>query len=192
MFDKQSCDGIYTHWNHLLSTFNQPRLSANCLETFANAIFQKSGALQNCLGFVDGTVSPVSRPSRNQRVLYNSRKKVHALKFQSVDGLVANLYGGPVEGKRHDSAMLAESGLYNQLQQHAFLPNGNPLCVYGDPAYPHRPQLQASFKGARITQVQKQWNKAISSVRVSVEWIFGDNRKLLQVSRFQKELKSPA
>ena len=114
---------FYTHWNHLLSTFNQPWLSANCLKfvIFADAIFQKSGALQNSLGFVDGTVRPVSRPSRNQRVLYNGHKKVHALKFQSVavpNGLVANLYG-PVEGKRHGSTMLAESGLYNQLQQHA-------------------------------------------------------------------------
>ena len=78
--------------------------------------FKKLGALQNCLGFVDGTVRPVFRPSRNQQVLYNAHKNVHALKFQSVavpTGLVANL-NGPVEGKRHHSAMLAESGLYNR------------------------------------------------------------------------------
>ncbi|CAH3175920.1 unnamed protein product, partial [Porites lobata] len=30
--------------------------------------------------------------------------------------------------------------------------NGDPLCLYGDPAYPHRPQLQSPFKGARLTQ----------------------------------------
>ena len=109
-------DHAYTHWNHSLPTFNQHWLSANCIETFPNAIFQKSGALQNCLGFVDGTVRPVFRPSRNQQVLYNGHKNVHALKFQSVavpTGLVANLYS-PVEGKRHHSAMLAESGLYNR------------------------------------------------------------------------------
>ena len=91
-------------------------LSAYCLETFTNAKFQKSGALQNCLGFVDGTVRPVSCPSCNQRVLCNGHKNAHALKFQSVAvpaGLVANLYG-TVEGKRHHSAMLAESGLYNR------------------------------------------------------------------------------
>ena len=130
-------DHAYTHWNHLLSTFNQHWLSANCLETFANAIFQKSGAMQNCLGFVDGTVRPVSRPSRNQRVLYNGHKKVHALKFQSVavpTGLVANLYD-PVEGKRHHSAMLAESGLYNTptliltgLGLAEFLKQARPFC----------------------------------------------------------------
>ena len=60
---------------------------------------------------------PDSANSKNQRVLYNGHKKVHAIKFQSVavpNCLVANLYG-PVEGKRHDSSMLAKFSLYNQL-----------------------------------------------------------------------------
>lgn len=184
-------DYVYTHWNHLLSTFNQPWLSPDNLEIFSTAIFQKSGALPNCFGFVDGTVRPVSRPGHNQRVLYNGHKKIHAIKFQSVavpNGLVANLYG-PVEGKRHDSAMLAESGLYNQLPQHAVLPNGNSLCIYGDPAYPHRPYLQGPFKGARITQDQRNWNKAMSGVRVSVEWVFGDIANYFKFLDFKKNLK---
>jgi hypothetical protein len=45
------------------------------------------------------------------------------------------------------------------------------LCIYGDPAYPLRPQLQGSFKGAVITEQQQQWNK---SMRIAVEWLFGD------------------
>ena len=60
--------------------------------------------------------------------------------FQSVavpNRLVANLYG-PVEGKRHDSSMLAESSLCNQLVLYSRVTNGDPLCLYGDPAYPHR------------------------------------------------------
>lgn len=48
--------------------------------------------------------------------------------------------------------MLSESNLYNQLVQYAVNINGDPLCIYGDPAYPHRPQLQDPFKGARLTQ----------------------------------------
>lgn len=101
---------------------------------------------------------------------------------------MANLYG-PVEGKRHDSAMLAESGLYDQLVQHANLPNGRSMCIYGDPSYPHRPHLQAPFKGARITQEQRDWNKAMSSVRVSVEWIFGDIANYFKFLDFKKNLK---
>jgi hypothetical protein len=69
------------------------------------------------------------------------------------NGLVANLFG-PVESKRHDSAMLAQPDLYNKLQQLDPLPNEHPVCIYGDPAYPYRPQLQCPFKGARITPEQ--------------------------------------
>ena len=51
---------------------------------------------QNCFGFIDGTVRPIARPGENQRILYNSHKRVRALKFQSVvlpNGLIANMYG---------------------------------------------------------------------------------------------------
>lgn len=69
----------YYKWRHLLSNFNQRWLSDNQLEKFCDAVFQKSGALQNCFGFVDGIVRPVCRPGRNQRVLYNGHKKVYAI-----------------------------------------------------------------------------------------------------------------
>ena len=81
-------------------------------------------------GFIDGTIRPCSTPKRDQRIIYNSRKRLHGLKFQSIStpsGMVANLYG-PVEGKRHGSAMLAISGLLPLLQQHSHDPNGNVLC----------------------------------------------------------------
>ena len=40
------------------------------------------------------------------------------------------------EGRRHDSGIVADSGLLNDLEQHAFPRGGNPMCIYGDPAYP--------------------------------------------------------
>ena len=69
-------------------------------------------------------------------------------KFQAVaapNGLIANLFG-PVEGRRHDSALLAMSGLLNQLEERSFSPNGNALCLYGDPAYPHRVHLRGGLQ----------------------------------------------
>lgn len=182
---------IHSRWNYLLSTLNQPWLSRANLELFTNAIHEKGAGLRNCWGFVDGTVRAVSRPGKNQRVLYNGHKKVHSIKFQSVaapNGLIANLYG-PVEGKRHDSSMLMMSGLLTQLQQHSFNPNGDILCVYGDPAYPLRPQLQAPFKGARLTPDQLAWNESMSQVRVSVEWLFGDIVNYFKFLDFKKNLK---
>ena len=116
---------------------------------------------------------------------------MHALKFQSVvapNGLIANLFG-PVEGKRHDSGMLADSGLLNALSQYSFTRNGDPLCLYGDPAYPLRVHLQSGFKGANLTQLQRDWNKSMSEVRVAVEWIFGDIVNYFKFLDFKKNLK---
>ena len=104
------------------------------------------------------------------------------------NGLVANFYG-PVEGKRHDSYMFNQSDLYNQLVQYAVHTIGNVLCIYGDPAYPHRPQLQRLFQGPRITQDEKDWNTAMSKVRVCVEWVFGDIINYFKFLDFKKNLK---
>ena len=58
--------------------------------------------MENCFGFVDGTVRPISPPVA--RLVYNGHKRVHALKFQTValpNGLVGNLYG-PVGKCNHN------------------------------------------------------------------------------------------
>ena len=184
-------DFMFNRWKHLLTDLNQPWLSPHNLQIYANAIHDKGGALDNCWGFIDGTVRPISRPGENQRILYNGHKKVHALKFQSVvapNGLIANLYG-PIEGKRHDSGMLAMSRLLGKLQTHSHGVNGNLLCIYGDPAYPLRPHLQAPFRGAVLTPDQHAWNKSMSVVRVSVEWVFGDVINYFKFLDFKKNLK---
>ena len=94
-------------------SMNQAWLSPPNLQSFADAIHNKGAALNTCQGFVNGKVRPICRPGRNQQLVYNGHKRVHALKFQSAvapNGILANLYG-PGEGRRHDSAILAMSGL---------------------------------------------------------------------------------
>lgn len=94
------------------------------------------------------------------------------MKFQSValpNGLVGHLCG-PVEGKRHDSGMLASSGLLQDLQRFSNSPaTGLPMCVYGDLVYPLRAHLQGPYKGEVLTLHQQEFNKSMSSARVSVE-----------------------
>ena len=85
--------------------------------------------------------------------------------------------------------MLSESGLLTDLQQHSFTPNGQPLCIYGDMAYPMRVHLQAPFKGARLTPIEKNFNKVMSQVRISVEWVFGDILDFFAFLDFRKKLK---
>ena len=72
------------------------------------------------------------------------------------------------------SGILRESGHLGLLKQHSFSPDGNLLCIYRDPAYPLRPQLQAPFRDAHLEEDQELWNQGMSAVRVSVEWLFGD------------------
>lgn len=86
---------VGTH-GHLLHDLNQPWLQPAKLEHYAQAIHQKGGALDNCWGFIDGTLRQICRPGEHQRIMYNGHKRVHGLKFQSVvapNGMIANLYG---------------------------------------------------------------------------------------------------
>lgn len=182
---------IFDRWGFLLSSMNQQWLSSANLQLFADIVSEKGAPLENCWGFVDGTVRPICRPSQNQRILYNGHKRIHSIKFQSVvtpNGMIANLFG-PVEGRRHDSGMLGDSGLLNQLQQHAYGPTNNILSIYGDPAYPLRPHLLGPYKGAITTPLQDQWNKSMSQVRITVEWIFGDIVNYFKFLDFKKGLK---
>ena len=55
------------------------------------------------------------------------------------------------------------------MQQFSRDQNGRPMCIY-----PDRPQLQGPIKGNNLTPLQKQYNKAMSEFRASVEWVFGD------------------
>ena len=52
-------DYTSTIFSHLLRTMNQPWLRPNKLEEYALAVYEKSSALDNCWGFVDGTVRPI-------------------------------------------------------------------------------------------------------------------------------------
>ena len=182
---------VYQEFYHLLVNLNQPVFAPANLEQFCQVIHDKGAALDNCWGFVDGTVRPVCRPGENQRVLYNGHKKVHSFKFQSVaapNGLIANLYG-PVEGKKDDSSMLVESGLLQQLQLRSYDTTGRLLCIYGDPAYPLRLNLQAPFRNPVLTQLEKDYNKSMSEVRVSVEWLFNNIATWFAFIDFKKNLK---
>ena len=98
-------DHIYERFSNLLTNLDQPWLSPHNLKMYADAIHVKGAALDNCWGFIDGKFQSVTAPN----------------------ALIASLYG-PVEGRTHDSGMLAT---YGMLQQHSFAPDGQALCIYG-------------------------------------------------------------
>ena len=166
---------LHEKFNHLLHSFNQPLLSQQNLELYAHAVYDTGAGLRNCWGFVDGTVHSICRRNeRIRRILYNGHKWVHALKFHSlptISGLKASL-SGPVELRMHDSGMLAESNLLPLLQQECHRVNGFLCCIYGDAAYPLRSHLQRPFESNHLPHEQKDFNKSIKTVHLSVEWLF--------------------
>ena len=48
------------------------------------------------------------------------------------------------------------------------------LLSYGDPAYPLRLHLRAPFRHGVLTPTMEQYNLDMSSIKVTVEWLFGD------------------
>ena len=87
-------DFIYVTHGDRITQWNPTVVNPGFLEQYAAAIAGKGAALDNCFGFVDGTVRPISKPGEQQRIVYNGHKRVHALKFQSVavpNGLIANM-----------------------------------------------------------------------------------------------------
>ena len=176
MIFNQAIDLIDSSHNHRLSDLNQGWLSPHCLEAFAHS---------------GGTVRPCCRPKVNQQILYKGHKRLHALKYQSVttpSGMIANLFS-PVEGKRHDCAILAMSGLLQTLQRYSCGPNREVLCIFGDAAYPLRRNLLAPYNGAQLTQEQMDFNSSMSKVRVTVEWMCGKVINNFKFTDFKKNLK---
>ena len=89
-------DHIFVSHGHRISQWNFDILSPPMLQEYADVIHAKGAPLNNCFGFIDGTVRPISRPGQHQRIVYNGHKRVHSLKFQSValpNGLIGNMYG---------------------------------------------------------------------------------------------------
>ena len=110
--------------------------------------------------------------------------------MQSVEtpnGLIANMFG-PLEGRRHDAFMLGVSGLSDQLRNFNQL-NGEPYVIYGDPAYGLSRNILAPFRGASITPQQQEFNKAMSRVRISVEWGFSKICQYFAFLDFKKNNK---
>ena len=96
MISNEVVDWMYTTHGHKITQWNHDLLNPAALNQYADAISNKGAALENCFGFIDGTVRPISRPDANQRIVYNGHKRVHALKFQSValpNELIDHLYG---------------------------------------------------------------------------------------------------
>jgi hypothetical protein len=185
---------VHEKWSHLLG-YHVSRFEPNKLSQYADAITLAGCPIPRCIGFIDGTVRPVCRPSRNQGAIYNGHKRLHGLKFQSImtpDGIISYL-DGPYTGNRHDSAILVMSGLLDLMRDRMRDEKG-PYCIFGDSGYPVCPQLLCPYKGANLTADQTSFNSVMSRHRITVEWGFGqvlNNFAFLDFRKNQKLLLQP-
>jgi hypothetical protein len=167
-------------------------LSYEHLRSYAEAVSDRNAPLENCWGFIDGTVRPICRPQQNQKLVFNGHKRLHGLKFQNIvipNGLISHLYG-PIEGRHHDAGMLRESNVLAQMANHMTSPNGHIFSVYGDPAYPLGDgYIIPPYRGGAISRNQMIFNKRMSAVRICVEWAFGKVLSLFAYLDFKKKSK---
>ena len=89
-------------------------------------------------------------------------------KEMSFESLIEHTVNILTEGRRHDAGILAQSGLLQDLQNHAYSPTGQPMCIYGDLAYPFRINLQTPFREARLRPLMQEYNRSMSQVRIAV------------------------
>ena len=68
MITKEVMDNIFNNHSRRISQWNSDVLSSPLLQEYADAIHAKDSPLENCFGFIDGTVRPIARP--------NSRKVI--------------------------------------------------------------------------------------------------------------------
>lgn len=79
---------------------------------YRQVTWKKSGAMENCVGFIDGTVieNEITGNSEKQNMKYNGHKRCNSIKFQAVttlDGLILHAHR-PMEGIRHEWMLYTE------------------------------------------------------------------------------------
>ena len=62
---------IFNNHGHRISQWNDNVLSPHLLQEYADVIHAKGALLENCFGFIDGTVRPIAHPNQHQRIVYN-------------------------------------------------------------------------------------------------------------------------
>lgn len=86
-------------------------------------------------------------------------------------GVIGYLYGRPV-GRRHGAYLLQESKLNDRLAR-VQEKKDTQYKVYGDAAYPITSHVDHGFREANLDAAQKAYNRELSRVRVSTQWMFG-------------------
>lgn len=183
---------LYKNKRCLLTSFRHDLLQDRA-ELYAEAVADRGGALDNCVGFIDGTKIDMCRPGGpdvNQRANYSGHKRKHCLGYQTItvpDGLVLHMFG-PAEGRQPDVVMYARSGMEEHLRDNLLI-GEKQYCIYGDAAYRLRPWLCTAFPRRTATEGQIAFNKSMNAVRTCVEWSYAELKQSFTAVDFRRATK---
>jgi len=125
--------------------------------------------------FVDATEQPVNRPKKRQKRYYSGKKKRHTIKNQIIVDEKGKIRAvtPSTPGKKHDKRLFDEN--------EPDLPDDTELI--GDLGYFGANEVlvpNKKPKGGKLTKEEKQYNKALSRRRITVEHSFG-KMKIFQI-----------
>jgi hypothetical protein len=123
-----------------------------------------------------------------QKAFYNGWKSTHGLKHQTViiaHGFTVDMFG-PTSVRRNDLKLLADSHInarIRALQPEREIGVESAIGMYGDSIYPRLSHLRSAWRNKDKTPTQKAENKAMKSVRISIEWSYGATSNLFHYLR---------
>ena len=156
-------------------------------------------------GFIDNTMNASCRPAggparsgknapRNNRLIqqafYNGWKKIHGLKWQTVDlpnGMIFHTWG-PVSVRHNDLYTLGHSHIID-LISNLQIGWAKQYLIYGDSAYPRGTHLASRHEGDDLTEREKLENKCLSSCRECIEWNYGNCNAMWKMMKFKHALQ---
>jgi hypothetical protein len=138
-----------------------------------NKVFKKIPELIDHIA--DATEQPINRPKYNQEKYYSGKKKRHTIKRQVIISTSRRLLGisNTVEGKKHDRRLAKETKyLHHSPKNSTVITDLGYLGLKEDHPIDIRQITPVKKKKKReLSQTQKEYNKAISSIRVRVEHV---------------------
>jgi hypothetical protein len=159
------------------------------LDTFANAFASKGvpDAIR-LFSVIDVKKVTICKPTRHQRSMYSGHKRVHCLKYQTLEapnGLILHCSVGD-DGRRGDGYVLRRSGLLDFLRNHPLL---HLFQVLGDSAYPNNDVMISIYKGQRLPPAAVAFNSVMCPIRTSVEWGYEKVVRYWAFLDFKKQMK---
>lgn len=154
--------------------------------------------------YVDGTVFPICRPTQNQTLMYNGRKKQHQVVYVAIvapDGMCVR-FDGSYTGRVHDSNAYGKAGIRHEMEElnklyiEKYGEEDSRFVIYGDKAYSRSDTLEKPYyrgNDGNMLPIHVAHNRVMSTCRVDVERYFGQIKNAFKWGRTKgiKTVQSP-